>query len=340
MQGGRRRLTRLIAAGAMAVTAGVTASCASPTEAGAGPGLRAGAVPAAYEDWVRKAGDTCSTIVSPLLAAQIEVESGWNSTARSRVGALGLAQFMPGTWTAWGHDDDHNGRTSPLDPGDAILAQARYMCALSGQVRSLVESGRATGDPIDLALAAYNAGLGNVQRYHGIPPFAETTAYVSRIRGLETKYAVDGAGSTGQGATGIVAAAEEQLGKPYVWGGGGWPQGPSGVDHVTGRGPGFDCSGLVQWAVGKATHGRVVLPHYSGAQARAGSPVPAKLAAMRPGDIIAMSQTPGGRITHVGIYAGHGQMIHAPETGKFVSSADLTNGYWTTQWFWTVRRIK
>jgi len=60
--------------------------------------LRPGVIPAGYEALVQKAAQTCPGITAPLLAAQLEQESGWNPSAVSPAGAQGLSQFMPGTW--------------------------------------------------------------------------------------------------------------------------------------------------------------------------------------------------------------------------------------------------
>lgn len=164
----------------------------SPSEAdtpsGAGGGLKEGTVPQQYVPWVLKAGALCDVIKPAVIAAQIEAESGWNPDAESPVGAEGLSQFMPGTWTTWGRDEDGNGRSSPYDPGDAIMAQGRYDCALARQVQGYKDRGEASGETLDLALAAYNAGPGAVQQYHGMPPYTETRNYVARIKSLIAKY--------------------------------------------------------------------------------------------------------------------------------------------------------
>ena len=102
-----------------------------------------------------------------LLAAQLYAESNFNPFAQSPAGAQGIAQFMPGTAEALG-------LTDPFDAEKAIDAQARLM---SGLLK------RFDGD-VALALAAYNAGPGAVERYGGIPPYAETQAYVAKILGL------------------------------------------------------------------------------------------------------------------------------------------------------------
>jgi len=102
-----------------------------------------------------------------LLAAQLYAESGFNPFARSPAGAEGIAQFMPGTADAYGLAD-------PYDTEAAIDAQAHLMSDLLKQF----------GGKVALALAGYNAGAGAVARYGGVPPYAETRAYVARILGL------------------------------------------------------------------------------------------------------------------------------------------------------------
>ncbi|MCW8843468.1 MAG: lytic transglycosylase domain-containing protein [Rhodobacteraceae bacterium] len=94
----------------------------------------------------------------------VQQESGWNATAQSHKGALGLAQLMPGTARRLGVD--------PLDPAQNLDGGARY---LAQQYRSF-GSWR-------LALAAYNAGPEAVRRHGGVPPYQETRNYVRVIWG-------------------------------------------------------------------------------------------------------------------------------------------------------------
>ena len=315
----------------------ITNATATLTTGGA---IAPGTVPAQYQTWVLQAGSQCGLIVAPLIAAQLDVESSWNPNAVSPAGAHGLAQFMPGTWPSWGRDDDTNGRTSPFDPGDAIMAQARYMCYLVDQTSRLVETGRVVGDPGDLALAAYNAGLGAVIAAHGIPPFPETQAYIPKIRALQATYTATtdttgtGTGGSGTDTSGMVQYAVAQLGLPYVFGGGD-ASGPTGIGR-DGRGPGFDCSGLVLYAAYKAKG--IQLAHFAGSQInRPGNiPVPSDLAKMQPGDLIGFSLH--HPLDHIGLYVGNGQMIDAPRTGRNVEYASLTDGYWASK-TWTVRRL-
>jgi Transglycosylase SLT domain len=102
--------------------------------------------------------------VDPLLvSALIKVESGFRPRARSRKGAMGLMQLMPSTARAY------NVR-NPFDPRTNIEAGIKHLKSLLDRFGS-VEHG----------LAAYNAGVGAVERFNGIPPYRETRNYVSRI---------------------------------------------------------------------------------------------------------------------------------------------------------------
>ncbi|MFN8110694.1 MAG: transglycosylase SLT domain-containing protein [Thermoleophilia bacterium] len=122
-------------------------------------------VPGAYRDIVVRAA-LANGVPPVVLAALLQAESGFNPRAVSPVGAQGIAQFMPGTAAGQGLRD-------PFDPAQAIPAAGRLLGALARRFGS-----------IPLALAAYNAGEGAVERYGGIPPYAETQAYVQRIMAL------------------------------------------------------------------------------------------------------------------------------------------------------------
>ncbi|MHA6324062.1 lytic transglycosylase domain-containing protein [Roseivivax sp. CAU 1753] len=94
----------------------------------------------------------------------VQQESGWNPNALSHKGAMGLAQLMPGTAKRLGVD--------PTDPSQNLEGGARYLKAQYQRFKSW-----------RLALAAYNAGPGAVEKYGGVPPYNETKNYVKVIWG-------------------------------------------------------------------------------------------------------------------------------------------------------------
>jgi soluble lytic murein transglycosylase-like protein len=139
---------------------------------GAGGSALPAFVPAQYTTPITRASQRWS-VSATLLAAQLYQESHFNPYARSAAGALGIAQFMPGTAR------DYVLR-NPFDPVEAIDRQAHLM-------RDLL---RQFGD-VRLALAAYNAGPVRVRACGCVPPIPETLAYVASILGL-----AGGAGET------------------------------------------------------------------------------------------------------------------------------------------------
>jgi cell wall-associated NlpC family hydrolase len=138
----------------------------------------------------------------------------------------------------------------------------------------------------------------------------------SRLAGLPSA-SVSGVGIaavTPEGSTvappnvhgGVVGIAMRYLGVPYVWGGGS-PRG-------------FDCSGLVSYVFAQIG---VSVPHSSYAQFGMGTPV--SYSQLQPGDLVFFAGA-----SHVGIYIGNGQFIHAPHTGDFVKISSMTGWYSST----------
>lgn len=293
--------------------------------------LKAGAVPDAYVELVLAAGDTCDAVTAPLLAAQLDAESGFDPRAVSPAGAQGIAQFMPGTWAAYGQDENGDGAADPFEPADAIPAQARYDCALAEQLAPALAARQLVGDPTELMLAAYNAGPGAVLAARGIPQNGETPTYVARIVALAATYAEVGATAGTDFGDRVAATALKWLGSPYVWGGGG-PAGPTSAGSTA---VGFDCSGLVIHAVYQASGGRMLLPHLADQQGRLGRSV--TRSDLRRGDVIAFAAPRASRYHHIGIYLGEGLMVHAPDFGQTVETTSLAAAYWTTL-AWSTRR--
>jgi soluble lytic murein transglycosylase-like protein len=144
------------------------ASAATPGAGATAPS--GGPVDGQFSDLINAAAQKYG-IDPALLKGLIRQESNFNPNAKSPAGAAGLCQLMPGTAAALGC-------TNPLDPAQAIDAGAKY---LSQQLKAF------GGDPRK-ALAAYNAGPGAVQRYGGVPPYAETQNYVRAVMGFAEQY--------------------------------------------------------------------------------------------------------------------------------------------------------
>ncbi|MER7952320.1 bifunctional lytic transglycosylase/C40 family peptidase [Streptomyces sp. NPDC096079] len=291
-----------------------------------------------YAPWYVKSAAQCPGLTPALLAAQGYQESGFNPeiegppTAHGT--AKGIAQFIDSTWATWGRDEDGDGTAlGAKDAEDAIMAQGRYMCRM-------VHDGEKSGyddDPVRLALAGYNAGWGWVSHFRGVPPIefareageaeGQTYHYVKVITENAAKWsAAIGSASlsglgTGSGPDAVRHAAS-QLGVPYSWGGG-TPSGPSRgfCDGRNGylRGtcmasttPGFDCSSLTQYAWWPS----LKLPRVAADQYEVTASRPVAKDQLQPGDLMFWSKGGTRAIYHVAIYAGGGQVLHAPRTGK------------------------
>ncbi len=112
-----------------------------------------------------------------LLSGLIEQESGFDPSASSSAGALGLTQLMPSTAASLGVAE-------PLNPAQSIEGGARYLSQLLHQF---------AGNTSD-ALAAYNAGPGAVEQYGGVPPYPETQQYVAKVLGYAASFSQSGQG--------------------------------------------------------------------------------------------------------------------------------------------------
>jgi soluble lytic murein transglycosylase-like protein len=252
--------------------ADLTAASVAPT-----PSALKGPMPKQPGDLIDQARQAAieAGIDPDIFARQIEQESGFNPNAKSPAGALGIAQFMPGTAKGLGVD--------PMDPQAALRAAAKldksYLDDYGGDWR--------------LALAAYNAGPGNVAKYGGVPPFAETQHYVATVYGSGQ--------STGGGGGSVLAVAQSAVGSKYQYGG------PGGRTSVGPQLAPTDCSGFVSWAYQQGPG--IQLPAQTEGIWQATTAIDARQA--RPGDLVMYNmETSDPKLEHVGIYVGNGQMIH------------------------------
>jgi hypothetical protein len=116
-----------------------------------------------YDTYIREAA-LLYVLPEEFIRAVMRTESGFYVQAVSHKGAMGLMQLMPATARAMGVLD-------PFDARQNILGGARFLRVLANRL----------GGDLVLTIAAYNAGEGAVQKYGGIPPYAETRRYVQRV---------------------------------------------------------------------------------------------------------------------------------------------------------------
>ncbi|MDG9725336.1 MULTISPECIES: C40 family peptidase [unclassified Streptomyces] len=248
-------------------------------------------------------------------AAQDDIarQQGRINTMRDALGSLAGAQYRSGgidpslALLLSADPDDYLDKASVLDR--ITTHQAGELKKLQGAMVDLAQDRAEAGRKLTelekgrKAVAAHKKTveqkLAKARELLNALPDEERAAYDRGSRSGRTDLTGAGPGS-GPGeaapasgrAAAAVAAARSALGKPYVWG----ANGPTG----------FDCSGLTQWSYAQAGIG---LPRTSQAQSGAGQRV--SLAQARPGDLVAYRDD----ASHIGMYVGNGQVIHAPYPG-------------------------
>jgi len=181
-------LVAFIGSGAMTVFAAGGSTLTPPATSGS---LAVDAIPAHARHlaaWVVRAGTICREVTPPMVAAQIDLESGWQPHAvahnppENGGDAIGIAQFQLGTWSTWGGDYDHDGRTGPQDPEDAIYAMGRLMCDLVAWASRNIAAGLLRGEPTNVAWAAYFCGRACVLDAGGVPAAGRAHDYPGKVR--------------------------------------------------------------------------------------------------------------------------------------------------------------
>ncbi len=240
-----------------------------------------------------------------ILDAQLRQEGAyspdvWAGQRKSSAGATGPGQFMKAT-------GDAVAKQMGLDPETFWNSPELQVEGAAVHMADLLRNNE--GD-YNKALAAYNAGQGAVNKYGGVPPFAETQTYVSNIMAGKQRYGVVNQAPEKGPAFGdddVLETARTQIGKPYVWGG----KSPSSS---------FDCSGFVSWATGGAVDA------FTDAIPRRSTQVSANEA--RPGDVILFRYNdpgqPGVTYPHTALYTGNGRIIDAA-WGRGVTEREMPN---------------
>jgi cell wall-associated NlpC family hydrolase len=237
-----------------------------------------------------------------VLDALLAVTSGGNPIARGPDGAIGLVQVDPRRWA----DSQLPAAGDLWDPALNLRVAAGILAQLYEQFGSW-----------DAAAGIYLGSLDQTAQPVGLPISRDRLplirAYVIAFEQVGNADVVDilqNAAASPSASAALVYALSAQ-GTPYVWGGASYADG------------GFDCSGLMVWAYGLAG---VVLPRTAAEQWSAVPHVTAD--DLRAGDLIFFADTNGPGITHVGMYAGSGFMLNAPNEHDIVRLMALDDPYW------------
>jgi soluble lytic murein transglycosylase-like protein len=176
----RRGVGALLPAALALLLALITVGCSSGSQSPA----EVVQVPAQYKSYFEVAAKRCPGVLTPqLLAGVAYVESRFQPDAESGNGAQGLMQILRSVFKQYGVDANGDGKRDVFTPADSVATSAVYFCVLSRLVK------RFGGDQVALLLAAYNAGIGAVTKYNGVPPFNETKDYIAQVKLWTSRFA-------------------------------------------------------------------------------------------------------------------------------------------------------
>lgn len=234
------------------------------------------------------------TIVHAAAAGTV-VHAGWGGDAG-------------GTGSAYGNQViiDHGGQVRSYYAHLSAIAVKTGMIVAAGQVLGAVgETGNAFGPHLHFEVTLGTSSMPACSQ------FTDPVAYIKAHAGSTSGTALSAA---------LVAAARSQLGVAYSYGGGSLAGPSAGIDGRTG----WDCSSFARYVWYTASAGRITIPRTTQAQVAS---LPVASGGMQPGDLIEFNI--GGSWSHVGVYIGGGQMIHAPNPNRTVSVESLSSGYYT-----------
>jgi hypothetical protein len=284
-------------------------------------------IPPGYLLLYQQAARTCPGLNWAILAGIGKVESDHGRSTLPGVhsgtnpaGAQGPMQFLPATFAQYAEPVPPGGANppSPYDPVDAIHAAARMLC----------NHGARNGTDLHAAIYAYNHTGTYVTAV-----LAAAHSYAAMVGPAQAETVPPGGTWTPAIGQTIADRALQWLGWPYTWAGGN-TDGPTygrAVDYASRNDShvyGFDCSGLTLYALAPW----IRLDHYAATQYTQAGTVHPSVPQLVPGDLVFWSGD-GTRvgISHVAIYLGNGQVIHAPHSGAYIQITPLNqvaSGYY------------
>ena len=253
---------------------------------------------------VRSGASTSYSVITKLSKGTVVevIESASNGWKKIKTSS-GTTGWVSGDYLTTGvvEDSSTNNSTSQTSYKATVTATSLNVRKGAGTSYSVITK-LSKGTVVEVIESASNG-------WKKIKTSGGTTGWVSGSY-LTTGVVEDSSTPSTNKVQAVIDLAHKQLGKPYVWG----SEGPNS----------FDCSGLTYYVYKNAAG--ITLPRTSSAQYSAG--VAVSKSNLQAGDLIFSSTDGTGNITHVAIYVGDGQMIHAPRTGKNVEKVSINNSYW------------